>query len=75
MARFLVQHLTNDQPNGANWTACCETFEEAVARAEKVWGTPPQGVRQSIIDETTQQEWVRGDGDSEWRLVNLGATR
>jgi len=23
MARFLVQRLTNDPPNGANWTASC----------------------------------------------------
>lgn len=74
MARFLVQHLTNDTPNGANWTALCETFEEATARADKVWGIPPVGVRQSIIDEETQQEWVRGDADPQWRLLNLGAT-
>ena len=74
VARFLVQHLTNDSPNGANWVAECDTLEEAKAPAHRVWGTPGQGARQSIIDGESSQEWVRGDGDPEWSLVNLGAT-
>jgi hypothetical protein len=73
MARYLVQHLTNEPPNDANWTASTETFEEAKARADKVWSVPSDGFRQSIIDGKTEQEWVRGEGDLEWRLVNLGA--